>query len=164
MQATLWSVNRLAAELAIDRRTLNKRLEGLEPDEVQSIGNRKSKLYLLARVFEHLSKPAAPSPIEGDMEAGDLPAFTEKDLLDRERKKMVAFERAIKAGEYIKTEDAIAEYAGMCAEAKARLRGIPARLAPRLVGEEDPAAIQSKINAEIDDCLDSLADVPGSAA
>jgi hypothetical protein len=66
MQRNLWSINGLAAELDIDRRTLAKRLEGLPPATVKKLGNRTEKRWHLADVLEHFKNPrrAEPDPVE----------------------------------------------------------------------------------------------------
>jgi hypothetical protein len=59
LQKRLWSLNALATELCIDRRTLAKRLEGLRPSEVKRIGGRTEKRWRLEEVVQHLEKPKA---------------------------------------------------------------------------------------------------------
>ena len=59
MQKKLWSINGLANELEIDRRTLAKRLEGLPPATVKKMGNRTEKRWRLANVLEHFKNPRA---------------------------------------------------------------------------------------------------------
>ncbi len=55
MQAQLWSISGLAIELGMDRRTIAKRLEDLEPDDIKK-GKRVEKHWKMSRVFNHLSE------------------------------------------------------------------------------------------------------------
>jgi len=59
MQKKLWSINGLANELEIDRRTLAKRLEGLPAATVKKMGSRTEKRWYLADVLEHFKNPRA---------------------------------------------------------------------------------------------------------
>lgn len=61
MTKETWSINALAAELDMDRRTLNKRLKGLKPAETKNLGNRTEKRYYLADVVAHLHRPNNPA-------------------------------------------------------------------------------------------------------
>ena len=66
MQKKLWSINALAIELEIDRRTMAKRLEGLPPASTKKMGSRTEKRWHLADVLEHFKNPqrAAHDPVE----------------------------------------------------------------------------------------------------
>lgn len=57
MQAELWSINALATEFHMDRRTMAKRLEGLPPVETKKVGKRIEKRWRLNDVVEHLNNP-----------------------------------------------------------------------------------------------------------
>ena len=62
MQAELWSISGLATELGMDRRTIAKRLEGLEPDQITKSGSgkRSERRWYMARVFRHINKAKDP--------------------------------------------------------------------------------------------------------
>ena len=84
MQAQLWSLSGLAVELGMDRRTIAKRLEDLDPDEIVK-GKRTEKHWKMARVFRHLNQ-AGHDPQE------------EKARLDRLRADKVEHELDIAKG------------------------------------------------------------------
>lgn len=60
MQRKLWSINGLAAELDIDRRTMAKRLEGMTPATTKQVGSRTEKRWHLADVLSHFNNPQSP--------------------------------------------------------------------------------------------------------
>ncbi|MBK1619987.1 hypothetical protein CKO42_16375 [Lamprobacter modestohalophilus] len=61
MQAQLWTISGLSAELGIDRRTLAKRLADLEPADLDKRTNgAKIRRYKLADVFHHMLAAARP--------------------------------------------------------------------------------------------------------
>ena len=64
MQRQTWSVNGLSAELAMDRRTLSDRLDGLPPAETKQLKNRTEHRWYLADVLEHLENPNASRGID----------------------------------------------------------------------------------------------------
>ncbi len=51
---SLWSINKLAAELGMDRRKLALDLEGCKPVEERQIGSRIERRYTLATAVRHL--------------------------------------------------------------------------------------------------------------
>ena len=59
MQRKTWSINALANELELDRRTLAKRLEGLPPATEKKVGSRVEKRWHLAAVLDHFNNPRA---------------------------------------------------------------------------------------------------------
>ena len=65
MQRKLWSINALAAELDVDRRTLSRDLQDLEPAQVKRIGSRVEKRWLMADVLEHMDLGREPSRRRG---------------------------------------------------------------------------------------------------
>lgn len=86
MQAQLWTISGLSAQLGIDRRTLAKRLEGLTPASVETRSDgAKVRRYRLAEVVEHLnSDPSAakgPSEAQVDEAAEGFLAFVGRDVL-----------------------------------------------------------------------------------
>lgn len=61
MQSKLWSINALANELNIDRRTLAKKLETLPPAKEKILPTRTEKQWLLKDVIRHLDQTPAQS-------------------------------------------------------------------------------------------------------
>ncbi len=56
MQRQTWSISALSIELKTDRRTMAKRLDGLEPAEIKSIGKRTEKRYYMDDVIKYLNR------------------------------------------------------------------------------------------------------------
>ena len=121
MTRKLWSINALATELDIDRRTLAKRLTGLPPATEKKVGSRIEKRWHLADVLEHFNNPRSP-----DGEVLNLEA--ERARLAAEQADKVALENAIRRSEYAPIEAlqfAIADVAG---QMKSIFEGIPKKL------------------------------------
>jgi len=71
MEAQLWTINGLAAQLDIDRRTLTKRLRGLRPAATEKRNDGSVvRRYRLNDVLAHLNRvpgtPRDPTPLELD--------------------------------------------------------------------------------------------------
>jgi len=81
-----WSISALSVELGMDRRTLGKRMAGVEPVRVSG----KSKFYRMADVVRAL---VSAQTVSGDS------AF-EKSRLDRLRADQIEFDLAIKRSDY----------------------------------------------------------------
>lgn len=90
MQAKLWTLSGLAVELAQDRRSLARKLEGLEPDETKGSGARVMRHYRLCRVIEHLYSGPADEALDGNKE---------RARKDREMADKLALENAQTRGE-----------------------------------------------------------------
>ena len=67
MQRQTWSINALSNELAMDRRTLSDRLDGLPPAETKQLKNRTEHRWYLADVLAHLENPNASRGIDEAM-------------------------------------------------------------------------------------------------
>jgi len=101
VQAQLWTISGLAVELAMDRRSLARRLEGLEPDqEDENKAGRVSRKWRMARVVGHLAG-----------NSGDLDANKERARKDKESADKLALENARTRGEMAPIAD-IAEWYG----------------------------------------------------
>lgn len=86
MQAQLWTISGLSAQLGIDRRTLAKRLQGLTPASVEKRSDgAKVRRYKLADVVAHLNRdPQAtkgPTDAQVDEAAEGFLAFVGRDML-----------------------------------------------------------------------------------
>lgn len=101
MQAQIWSLSGLAVELALDRRSLARKLEGLEPDEEdEDKAGRVSRRWRMARVVAHLTGTAV------DLDAGKERARKDKESADK-----LALENAQTRGELVGITE-IAEWYG----------------------------------------------------
>lgn len=56
----------LATEFQWDRRTMAKRLEGLEPAKVKEISNRTEKSYYMSDVLNHLNRARSPKEAKAE--------------------------------------------------------------------------------------------------
>ena len=118
MARQTWTVNALADELGIDRRTLGKRLKGVEPADTQSLGNRTVSRYHLVDVVQAL--------IDACSGSGD--AVSEKARLDRARADQVEFDLAIKRGQYAPIDALQMAVADMASQARSIIEGLPKRI------------------------------------
>ncbi len=62
-----WSISGLSKEFQIDRRTMAKRLEGLEPAESKVVGERTENRYYLSDVLKHFNRRRNKDEIEDEM-------------------------------------------------------------------------------------------------
>jgi hypothetical protein len=67
MLKKFWSINALANELDLDRRTVAKRLEGLPPATEKKVGSRIEKRWHLAEVLEHFKNPKPADDFVAEM-------------------------------------------------------------------------------------------------
>lgn len=94
-----WSINALSVELGLDRRTLARRLEDVEPAESKEVGDRTVKTFWLADVFLALSSPGSESEME---------------RLARVRADNVEFDLEVKKGTFVhlsRVENSLADWA-----------------------------------------------------
>lgn len=99
-----WSVNRLSAELGIDRRTLAKRLEGLKPATEKHTARGIDREWYLSAVVEHLYRPTEGERLDPQHEKARLDA-ARADLAETQLGKVrgelipaVEYERALSDG------------------------------------------------------------------
>jgi phage terminase Nu1 subunit (DNA packaging protein) len=145
MQARLWSLNGLAVELGQDRRTLARKLEGLDPDEEKRQGRRTVRQWRLARVIEHLYR--------GD---GALDAVQERARKDKEGADRLAMENAVRRGELVELNVYIVEHQKALMELRSAFLAFPMRLTPHLDG--DPLKNGQLLKEAVYDLLTRLAD------
>lgn len=140
-----WSISALSVELGIDRRTLARRLEGLDPIEEKEIGRRVERTYRMRDVFRHLA------------------AIEQRPTLDDERAKLAILQQerlrleiASKHGSLVDLNIAREEYRAAFTSIRDRLLTIPARVAPLVSGLDAPAAFDI-LNDDIRRCLRDIA-------
>ena len=115
-----WSINRLACELAMDRRSLARRLEGLAPVEEKKGAKRTERFYRLADVFGHLSRV-------DENEALDL--NQERARLTKLQAEKVALELAETRGEVVRMSLVVPHWQGMISRARSKFLALPSRAA-----------------------------------
>ncbi len=112
MTAQHWSISGLSVELKLDRRTLAKRLQGLEPDSE----DKRAKYYLMASVIEHLY-------INSENEKLDL--AQEQALLAQARRKKIEAENDLMSGQLCNTDEMIGYVVKQISTCKSKLLAIP---------------------------------------
>ncbi len=121
MTPNVWTLNGLAAETGLDRRTLAKRLVGVTPaDEKGDV-----KLYRLADVLPALGLGATPNKAQLDLTA-------ERARLAKEQADKTAIQNEERRGEIIPVADVIERWTRIAETVKRRLLGLPSKVAPRL--------------------------------
>lgn len=90
--------------------------------------------------------------------AGQPEGLSEKDLLDRTRRKKLELEIQIMQGELHRSQDVEREMNAMVAAFRARCLAIPTKVSPQLLGQADLAVVQSTLKREIFEALAELAD------
>lgn len=84
--------------------------------------------------------------------------LSEKDLLDRTRRKKLELEIQIMQGELHRAEDVKRVMNQMLGAFRARCLGIPHKLAPQLLNKNELSVIQAAIKKEIHETLSELSD------
>lgn len=140
-----WTISALSVELGIDRRTLARRLEGLDPIEEKVVGQRTERTYRMRDVFKHLS------------------ALEQRPSLDDERRKLTILQQErlrieieAKQGSLIDLQVAREEWGDACRNIRQRLLAIPSRVAPLMAGLDAPSA-RDILDSDIRRCLVDLA-------
>ncbi len=133
---------------------------GLTPQEVESlqrsgvISYNKGTLYAL--------KPSAASIIahyrEGNEEREIVDYATERALLMRAKRQKQEYETRLKEGSVHDAADVEMLVGTMLLNFRARLMGIPSKLAPQLAGESTSRGAYDILKEAIDDALNELAD------
>ena len=127
MTPQLWSVNALSVELAIDRRSLSRRLEGLKPAQETQHGRRLERLYRMRDVFQHLAA-GGEQGIDLQLERGRMARLQREEL---------ELEIALKRGEVAHIETIVEHWQSMVVTFRHQVLAIPARAAPMLARKEE---------------------------
>ncbi|MDT8328524.1 MAG: hypothetical protein RQ750_14260 [Roseovarius sp.] len=154
MRSGLWSISAIATEFGMDRRTVAKRLEGIDPAGEKS----GHSAWRLADVISALTGRAPEQRDEID-EASD------KARLMRAKADIAEFEARRLSGELVLVEDAEAAWIDAAARFRARCLGIPSKAAPMVAQEGLPETCHEIIETFIHEALAELAeiDVEGGA-
>lgn len=141
-----WSVNALATELGIDRRSLARRLEGLAPAVEKTVGKRTERGYLLRDVFHHLQTDGG--------ERLDLNAERAKLAVLQQAK--LRIEIAEKRGELLSAEGVKTHWQSIISEVRGALLAMPHRAAP-LLARRDEAQVSAVLTDLIYQTLHAFA-------
>ncbi len=148
MQSKLWTISELSVELDVDRRTMAKRLEGLDPDEEETDkGGRQHRRYRLARVFAHLM----------GVESDTLSLDEERARLAHEQADRAAMENEVRRGELLDQAQLAPDLERALVTFRQKLLSTGTKLGP-LVNPDKPNAARDLIDAEHERILTELAE------
>ncbi|HEX2526912.1 MAG TPA: hypothetical protein VHL31_11540 [Geminicoccus sp.] len=146
MTQRAWSVNGLAAELGLDRRTVAKRLALATPHSVAPDGSPR---WLLPEAVKALFA------IQDDRRRIDFDEARQRKVAAEAQ--LAELELARQRGEVVAIEDVGVELEQRYAAVRARLMAMPPKLAPLLCPDE-PATAQSMIEAAVVEALAELSE------
>jgi hypothetical protein len=142
-----WSINALATEFGIDRRTVTRRLDGIPP--AREVGG--SPVWDLANVAVALAGHAQPA-------AGELDLTEERARKAKEEADRLEMMNAQMRGELLLRGDVDAAVAGAFARVRARIIGIPAKVAPVVAIMDSPAEVQGVLREAVYEALRELSE------
>lgn len=143
----LWSVNALARELGLDRRTVAVRLQGIPPDG--HLGRHPA--WLLRTALAAISRRA-------EIAGARLDAEQEKAGLMRAQRVKTEFENRVLEGKFVSAAEVETAGAVMFTAIRDRIQGV-ASIAPLLVQaalQGGELAVKRKLAAALDEALEEL--------
>ena len=146
MKPQLWTINGLAVELGIDRRTVTQQIKDVPP------GGKKGPhdAWWLADVAPLL---IVPQKSERSEELATYQAEIAKARAEKLRRENLEAQ-----GDLIPKQDLVNGVVSVFNHVRARLLAIPTKAAPNLVLLETPAAIKEHLTEAIYDALNELAE------
>lgn len=160
---TFLSVAQWARDLGIPQRTLAHRLEAVPPDRT----TRRARLYSFATILPAVIPDLLQRHAAGA--AGEEMSLSEATRRQRQASALLAeYDLAEKQGTMVRADDIVAELDRRILPARAKLLGLPARLAP-VLNPEQPEAARRILEQAIHETLEELAggaddDDPGDDA
>jgi hypothetical protein len=142
-----WSISALATEFGLDRRTVAKRIEGIAPSGTVS----GAQVWALVDVSAALSGGVAPA--DGALDLNEERARKAKEEADR-----LEMMNAQMRGELLARGDVDAAVAGAFARVRARMIGIPSKVAPVVAIMDNPAEVQGVLREAVYDALRELSE------
>jgi hypothetical protein len=140
-----YTATRLSAELGIDNRKMRDILTPVNPVEIR--GNRK--YYILRDVLPHVAKyVGAPNVVDINVERARKTA-AEAELVEIELKE--------RRNSLVPVSDVIDAWLELIAACKSRMLSMPAKLAPVVAVEDNPAICKRIIEEQTLEALDELA-------
>ncbi|MEK9918966.1 MAG: hypothetical protein VW496_06200 [Pelagibacteraceae bacterium] len=144
-QADRYTATRLSAELGIDNRKMREILTPINPVEIK--GNRK--FYILRDVLPQVAKHiGVPNVIDLNQERARKTA-AEAELAEIELEQ--------KRNSLVPVSDVIDAWLELIAACKSRMLSMPAKLAPVVAVEDNPAICKRIIEEQTLEALDELA-------
>jgi hypothetical protein len=150
MTPQAWSVNGLATELGLDRRTVAKRLAPVTPHSLAADGSPRWRLNDAIKVL---------FTIQDDRRRIDLDEARQRKLAAEAQ--LAELDLARQQGQVVAIEDVGVELERCYSAVRSRLMAIPPKLAP-LLCPDDPATAQSMIEAVVIEALAELSNGAGS--
>lgn len=141
-----WSVNALAVELGVDRRTIAKRLADVDPVAVSG----RTSFYRMADAARVIFAPAGHG-------GGQLNLEAERARMVSAQANRTELEVEVLRGDLLSADLVAERWGAQISAFRARLVAAPAALAPQVVGAEMPAA-QELIRDALYQALDELKD------
>ena len=150
----LLTINALATLHKVDRRTVERRLEGIEPVRTRQVGDRTLKFYRNAEVRDLI---LAPSDAKAIAEAYEELHAVRADIL--------AMRRSLRVREYVDRKDVEDVLANAYRAARDRMLGLADKTAPLVAGlidkhGSDRKALQAAFEAvwqrEVDEIMQDL--------
>ncbi len=127
-----------------DRRKVRRRLETLEPE-------KKGRSYLC-------NSHEALRLLYGDGGDGKLDPQQERAALDRARREAVEMDNKRKSGELVPVDEVTEAWGKLVTNTRAKLLGLPTRLAPRLLSQREMRDIERTLKDAIYECLQALSE------
>jgi hypothetical protein len=143
-----YTLSWLAQELEVDRRWLQRELDGLAPDEVLDHAGGSSPRWKLSRVFQHL-KAKGVNRGEDTTDPRNRLAAAQADKHEMENE--------LRRGELVEASDVRREVADRILNTRAKLLSMPTTAATRLLNIADPNTIVRILRAYVYASLDELA-------
>ena len=148
MTPQVWSVNALATELGLDRRTVGKRLALTTPHSMAADGSPRWRLNDAVQALFDIKSRQQHVDLN---EARRRKASAEAQLAE--------LELARQQGQVVAVEDVGVELERCYSAVRARLMAIPPKLAP-LLCPDDPATAQGMIETAVVEALAELSEGP----
>lgn len=86
--------------------------------------------------------------------------MSERSRLIKAKADAAEREARVRAGELVEADEIEAAWVSVITTARNRLRLIPSKVAPRVIGMKSPADAQELLRKEIDDALNAIAQAP----
>jgi hypothetical protein len=147
MIAKSWTLSALAVELSMDRRSLARRLEGLEPVSETTKGKRVDRRYRLASVVQHLYS----------REGHGLDLNDERAKLAVLQQQKLELEISELRGELVRVPAVEARWQELLATIRAQLLALPAKLAVAVAPPDRIQSAQDRAQALVHEALSQLA-------
>jgi phage terminase Nu1 subunit (DNA packaging protein) len=145
MQPKHWTINALAVELNMDRRTLAKRL----PPDLAVSEKGRSKHYLMADVIRVLFDT-------GNIKGGSLEQ--ERTRLTKAQADSEEMRAAERRGQLVPIEEAQLAWAKMITAARNKLLAMPNKIAPRALAARSVTDVQQIVKREVHQALTELSE------